>query len=160
MNNNNQDKILMTQDGLVALKEEYRNLKEVKRPALVDRMAGARSEGDLSENSEYIQSREELAFLDGRLEELDDILQRAQAVNNGGHNKCQTVDFGCKVTVKTSLNGEQFFYLVGEWEADPAQQKISHQSPLGKLLIGRKIGEKVEVEAPAGKVTYTILSIE
>ena len=147
----------MTKEGLVALKKELDELVEVKRPRLVERLANARSQGDLTENSDYSNAKEELEFLDGRIEELEDVLKTATIVS--GNNKKNGVAVGTRVTLKT--NGEKHIYeMVGEWEADPANKKISPESPLGKRLFGKKVGEKIEVEAPAGKVEYEILAIE
>ena len=149
--------VQMTKEGLVALKKELDELVEVKRPRLVERLANARSQGDLTENSDYSNAKEELEFLDGRIEELEDVLKTATIVS--GNNKKNGVAVGTRVTLKT--NGERHIYeMVGEWEADPANKKISPESPLGKRLFGKKVGEKIEVEAPAGKVEYEILAIE
>lgn len=148
--------IQMTKVGLEALKKELEGLIDTKRPRLVERLSHARAEGDLSENSDYANAREELEFLDGRIAELQGVLRNASLVsgkNNGD------VGIGTKVTVK--VNGDRHVYeIVGEWEADPVNKKISPESPLGKALLGKRIGEKTEVEAPAGKLTYEILAIE
>lgn len=156
---NNQENILITEEGLQNLKEEYLRLTKVKRPAIVVRLSDSRQGGDLAENSEYLQAKEELAFIDGRISELEGVLERATlvAVKSGPRDK---VDLGCRVTLITNGKKEQVFHLVGEWEADPTNQKISHSSPLGKLLLGRKVGEEIEFEAPAGKIIYKILKIE
>jgi len=147
--------VKLTQEGLNTLKAELADLRDIKRPKLVDRLANARSQGDLSENSDYQSAKEELEFLDGRIEELEEVVKTAEVVpatKNGG------IDVGTKVTVK--LNDKEIvFNIVGEWEADPMQKKISHESPLGKALVGKKVGDKVEVEAPAGTVEYEILAI-
>jgi transcription elongation factor GreA len=148
----------MTKEGLEALKRELDELVEVKRPKLVERLAYARQQGDLSENSDYLNAREELEFLDGRISELEQVL-KSTSVIEGKNGKKDGVGLGTKVTVKVD-GKKSVFDIVGEWEADPVNKKISHESPLGKALVGKKIGEKVEVEAPAGKLTYEILAIE
>ena len=149
--------IQMTKVGIEALSKELRDLVDVKRPKLVERLAFARGEGDLSENSDYQSAREELEFMDGRIAEIEDVLKNASVVSTNGKNG--GVGVGTKITVK--FNGNQHvFEMVGEWEADPANKKISPGSPLGKALFGKKVGEKAEVEAPAGNVTYEILAIE
>jgi len=141
--------LTLTKEGLVKLKAELGELTDEKRPKLVERLAYARSQGDLSENSDYQSAREELEFLDGRIDELTEVTKTAK-VSDGG---------GTKITVK--LNGKKsIFDIVGEWEADPMNKKISDKSPLGLALLGKKPGEKVEVEAPAGKVVYEILGVE
>jgi transcription elongation factor GreA len=151
--------IYVTRDGLLELKHELEELSKVKRPSVLERVSQARSMGDLAENSEYTAAREELSLIDGRIEELSEIIKRASLIeeNHKGGKKA-LVQLGSVVTL--SVNGKkEKFNLVGEWEADPKAKKISHESPLGKALIGKSIGEKVEVEAPVGKVTYTIVSI-
>jgi len=152
--------IQMTKEGFGALEKELRELVEEKRPKLVDRLSFARQQGDLSENSDYINAREELEFLDGRIDELEVVIKTASIVDGNHHKKASDgVSLGTKVTLK--VNGDKHVYeIVGEWEADPVNKKISHESPLGRALVGKKIGEKVEVEAPAGKVRYEILGIE
>lgn len=152
MNNN----VVVTKEGLETLKAEYEELVQVKRPAAVERLANAREQGDLSENSEYTDAKQNLAFIDGRIAELEVVLHDVKVVTT--HTKGQ-VDVGSKVTLHINGKKEEFT-VVGEWEADPTAKKISHESPLGKALLGKKVGEKVEVEAPAGKIFYKILHIE
>jgi transcription elongation factor GreA len=150
--------VKLTKTGLDALRKELTELRDVKRPKLVERLANARSQGDLSENSDYQSAREELEFLDGRIDELEEVLGHASVVTAKSKNG-HSVSLGTKVTVK--VNGkETIFDIVGEWEADPINKKISHNSPLGLALLGKKVGEVTEVEAPAGKINYEILAIE
>jgi len=152
-----QEPILVTPQGLEQLKKEFDDLANNKRPKAVKRLADAKAEGDLSENSEYSAAVEELSFIDGRVSELEEILKQARAVVHTKNGKAN-IELGSKVTVKA--NGKSVvFSIVGEWEADPKLQKISHSSPLGKALIGKKKGEKVEVNAPVGKVMYQIVDI-
>jgi transcription elongation factor GreA len=151
------NKVLLTREGLQELKREYTQLTNVKRPDAVQRLSDARDLGDLSENSEYAAAKQDLTFIDGRILELEETIHGAKLIS-GNHTKSQ-VDVGCKVILH--INGKKDEYmLVGEWEADPKEKKISHESPLGKALMGKKVGDKVEVEAPAGKITYRILGIE
>src|SRR4030067_3838633 len=124
-------KVHLTQEGLEEIKTELQNLIDNKRPSVVDRVARARDFGDLTENSEYHQARDELSFIDGRIEELEEIVAKAVIID--GKKKKKTVDIGSKVTIIS--NGQKNTYtIVGEWEADPKEKKISHQSPLGKAL--------------------------
>lgn len=151
------NQIQLTIDGKKALQEELKFLVEEKRPKLVDRLSYARQQGDLSENSDYANAKEELEFLDGRIEEIEDVLKNAKIVATVNGNG--VVGVGAKVTVK--INGREITYdIVGEWEADPMNKKISHTSPLGQALSGKKKGESIEVEAPAGKIVYEILKVE
>jgi len=149
-------KIYLTQEGLDELKKEFEELTKVKRPEVLDRVSQARNMGDLSENAEYTVAREELSFIDGRIDELEELLKKAVLISN---NHSNTIKLGSTVKVHTGSDHEEFT-VVGEWEADPKEKKISHESPLGKALIGKKVGETVEVEAPAGKITYTIKEIK
>lgn len=155
MDNHNHQQLL-TKEGLEALKVEYDELVKTKRPAAVTRLSDAREAGDLAENSEYTDAKQDLSFIDGRIAELEDLLHAAKiiTVKPNGH-----IDIGSKVTLH--VNGKkEMFHLVGEWEADPTNKKISHESPLGKALLGKRVGEQVEVEAPAGKIKYKILEVE
>ncbi|OGY12331.1 MAG: hypothetical protein A3F61_00205 [Candidatus Blackburnbacteria bacterium RIFCSPHIGHO2_12_FULL_41_13b] len=154
-----QTKAQMTQEGFDTLQKELEELK-IKRPAIVDRLSNARSMGDLSENNDYHNAKEALEFLDGQIEELGEVLAHAEIVKNGkSHGKGAVVGLGTKV--KVGINGkEHLFHIVGEWEADPKEKKISHESPLGQALVGKKIGDKALVDAPAGKIEYTVLAIE
>ena len=151
------NKVLLTKEGLEELKREYAQLTTVKRPGAVQRLSDARDLGDLSENSEYAAAKQDLTFIDGRILELEEIIHGAKLIS-GNHTKSQ-VDIGCKVILH--INGKKDEYmLVGEWEADPKEKKISHESPLGKALMGKKVGDRVIVAAPAGKIIYKILGIE
>jgi transcription elongation factor GreA len=158
MNQSNKDDetVLLTKDGLEKLNKELKNLIEVKRPEVVQKISIARDMGDLSENAAYVSARDEQAFTEGRISELEEIIKNA-VVSNGTLSK-GVVSVGCKIRVH--VDGiEQEFCLVGGPEADPKEKKISHESPLGKALMGKKIGDKVEIDAPMGKLVYTILSV-
>jgi len=152
------NQLQLTKEGFQELKVELEELVEVKRPRLVERISNARQQGDLSENSDYANAKEELEFLDGRIDELEAVIKNAQVVRNGNGKK-DGIGIGTKVTLRTK-GKSHIFEIVGDWEADPINKKISPDSPLGMALVGKKIGEKVSVEAPAGKVTYEILAIE
>lgn len=143
MNNN------LTKSGLEELKKELDVLVNDKRPKLVERLANARAMGDLSENADYQSAKEELEMLDGRIDELSEVIKNAVIVE----------EKGTKITVRVS-GKEHVFNIVGEYEADPIHKKISNKSPLGMALLGKKKGDKVEVEAPIGKLTYVILKVE
>lgn len=152
-------KVYITSEGLQELKKEYEDLVKVKRPEVVERVAKAREMGDLSENSEYHAAKENLALIDGRTEELSEIIKMAEIIADGAAKGAKTVQIGSHVTVK--INGKkEVFSLVGEWEADPHEKKISHESPLGKALMGKALNDKIEVEAPAGKIIYHITEIK
>ena len=150
-------KTQVTKEGFESLKKELDVLVMEKRPAAVERLANARQQGDLAENSDYHNAKDELEFLDGRISELEDVLHNAEVIDTTKRNG--EVLVGTKVTLKTNGN-KHTFDIVGEWEADPSQKKISNTSPLGRALVGKKKGDSVEVEAPAGKIVYEVLSIE
>ena len=150
----------LTKDGLAELKKEFEQLTKVRRPEIVKRVSDARNMGDLSENAEYTAAREELSFIDGRIDELEELLKQAVLIedNKAVTSQGKIIQLGSKVTVK--VNGkEEVYMVVGEWEADPTEKKISHESPLGKALLGKGVGEQVEVAAPAGKILYTISAV-
>lgn len=153
----NNKKIYLTKEGLAELKKEYDELINIKRPDVLSRVSQARNMGDLTENAEYVASREELSFIDGRIDELEELLKDAVIIRDSRSSN-HAVKLGSTVTLHAKGKKETFT-VVGEWEADPKEKKISHESPLGKVLIGKKVGEKVEVEAPAGKLTYLIVRI-
>lgn len=155
----NRDEVFLTKEGREELEKEFLVLKEKKLPKLIQRVAKARSFGDLSENAEYSSAREDLAFIEGRIGEIEEILSRAQTIRKiKTGKKGRKVSLGAKVTLK--IKGKKVAYtVVGEWEADPVEKKISQDSPLGKALMGKKEGEKIEVEAPAGKIIYTVHKI-
>src|SRR3989304_7482049 len=147
----NMKKTQLTKTGYEALKQEFEELVSVKKPHAVERLQKARSMGDLSENSEYSAAKEELAFVEGRTQEIEEILRTAEIVEN--HLSGNQIELGTSVTVE--VNGKkELFQIVGEFEADPMKQKLSHTSPIGQALIGKKQGEWVEVEVPAGEVKY------
>jgi len=155
---NNQDKIPITKEGLKEIQEEYDKLVNVKRPEAVKRVAETRTIGDLTEDNEHTQAKQALSFVDGRVSELGEVIKNAQIISQGSKKHMQ-VNLGCRITV-TGGGKTLVYHLVGEWEADPAEMKISHKSPLGQSLLGKKVGDKVKVEAPAGKIVYTIKKID
>ncbi len=150
-----QKKIHLTKEGYEKLKKEYEELKNVKRPAAVERLQKARSMGDLSENSEYTAAREELNFIDGRIAELEAVLNQAEIVEK---EKGEGVQLGDKVLLE--VEGREFeILLVGEFEADPMGNKFSINSPLGQALVGKKEGEEVKISTPAGEKIYRVKRI-
>ncbi len=152
-------KIYLTKEGLGVLKKELDELNKVKRPDILERVSQARSMGDLSENAEYVAARDELAFIDGRIDELEELIRQASVIHEPGKKGSSLIKLGSRVILHVGGKKENFM-VVGEWEADPAEKKISHESPLGKALLGKKVGEKVEVSAPAGKILYTIIEVQ
>lgn len=152
-------KIYLTKEGLADLQKEYDDLVKVKRPEVLERVSSARNQGDLSENAEYTAARDELSFIDGRIEEIEELLKQATLIQDTPTGAKAEIALGSKVTLKIGAK-EEIFTVVGEWEADPTAKKISHESPLGKALLGKMKGDAVEVEAPAGKVLYTVVAVK
>lgn len=151
-----EEKVYVTQEGLKSLQEEYDNLSSVRRKEVAEKLRKARELGDVTENAAYDAAKDEQAFIEGRIAELESILKRVEVVKNSGAGK---IAIGS--TVQVHLDGdEQEFKIVGAHEADPTAGKISHESPLGQSLLGKKVGDKIEVEAPVGKLTYCILKIK
>lgn len=151
------DAVVLTQEGYDELVLELKTIRDEKRPKAIDRVATARSFGDLSENSEYHAAREDLAFLEGRLSEIETLVAKAKIVKNKKDHS--TVSVGSTVTVHIG-RVKHTYKIVGEWEANPAEKKISESSPLGKALVGKKQGDEIEVSAPAGQIKYKIAAIE
>lgn len=146
----------ITKEGLEKIQEELRYLKGDKRREIAARIEKAKELGDLSENAEYAEAKDEMAFVEGRILELENSISRAAVINR--HN-ADAVTIGAQVTVKGD-GGEKTYTIVGSNEADPTQGKISNETPLAQALIGRKIGEEIEVATPRGKIRYTIIRIE
>jgi transcription elongation factor GreA len=147
--------VYLSKEGFEKFKEELKYLKTVKRPEVAKRIQAAKEHGDLKENAEYHDARDEAAFIDGRINELSDFLPKAILISGGTKDQ---VCMGCTVTV-TYDGKEKTFMVVGSQEADPVGGRISNESPIGKALLGRKIGESVEVPLPARSITYTIIAI-
>jgi transcription elongation factor GreA len=149
--------IQLTKTGFEKLKQELEELKTKTREQVLKRLNQARSMGDLSENSAYSSAKEELNLVEGRIAELEEILKNAKIVEEVQDKT--TVQLGSSVVVE--INGKkEKFEIVGEFEADPLNKKLSHTSPIGKALFGKKIGEWVEVEVPAGKIRYKVVEIQ
>lgn len=151
------DNKVLTKEGLSKLKEELEYLKSVKRPQIAERIKSAKELGDLSENAEYQEAKEAQSFVEGRILELEHLIKTSavvEKVKNDGR-----VQVGCQV--KIDRNGQTMnFTIVGSTEADPVQGKISLESPFGEALMGKSIGEEVEVDLPSGKTKCKILEIQ
>ena len=153
--------ILVTKEGLKKLNEELDELRNVKRKEVAERIKEAISYGDLSENSEYEEAKNEQAFVEGRIIELEDKVKYAKIISEKHH--IATVQIGTRVFVKNhSKRGGQNeeYTIVGSTEADPLNHKISNESPVGSALLDRKTGDMVKVQIPAGFVEYEILKLE
>lgn len=151
-------KTYLTREGLEKLKEELHELKTVKRKEISDRIQDAKELGDLSENAEYAEAKEQQSFTEGRIAELDSILKNAELIENQGENDGH-VQVGSRVEVESD-GLQQTYAIVGSNEADPSSGFISNESPLGQAFLGKKIGDAIEIEVPKGKVTFRIQNIK
>lgn len=153
-------KNLMTYAGLKKLEDELHELKVVRRKEVAEKIKEAREQGDLSENAEYDAAKDEQRDIEARIEELEAILKNAEVVVEDEADT-EKINVGCKVLVyDEEFEEEVEFKIVGSTEANSLQGKISNESPLGKALIGSKVGDEISVEAPAGMMNYKILKIE
>ncbi len=149
-----EDELYLTPDGADKLRKELQELKGPKRNEIAARLRHAVSQGDLSENADYISTKEDQAFLEGRIQELELILKDATIVEREARS--DNVAVGSTVVVQNENEAEETFYIVGEKEADPRNGKISHKSPIGKSLMGKGVGDVAVAETPGGKVEFKI----
>lgn len=152
--------IPITAAGAERLREELHRLKHVERPAVIEAIAEARAQGDLSENAEYDAARERQGFVEGRISELDGVLSNAQVIHPAELDADGKIVFGATVEIEELESGEKVVYqIVGDIEADIRHNKISISSPVARALIGKTEGDVVEVQAPSGSREYEILSV-
>ncbi len=153
-------KNVLTYEGLRKLEEELEDLKTVKRKEVAKKIAEAREQGDLSENAEYDAAKAEQLEYENRIEEIEQILKYAEVVVEDNVDLGK-VSIGCKVKIMDlEYNDEMDFKIVGSTEANSLGGKISNESPVGKALLGHKIGDTVKVDTQSGKLKYKILNIE
>jgi transcription elongation factor GreA len=150
-------KYLLTPEGLEKLNEELKHLINDRRKEVIERIREAAAHGDLSENADYAQAREEQSFIEGRIQEIEDIIKNAEIIHASSHGS--TISIGSTVHVK-SASGEKKYTIVGSNEANPKEGKISNESLVGKGLLGKKVGAKFAVSTPAGEMEYEIISID
>lgn len=153
----NQQIHYLTSEGEAKLRAELAELTGPRREELAQRLRSAIQMGDLSENADYHKAKEDQAFLEGRIQELEAILRMATIIEN---TQSDVVAVGSKVTIQEEDFDPETFYLVGAKEADPRNGKISNESPFGRALLDHKVGDMVEAETPAGKIKLKILKIE
>lgn len=151
--------VILTYEGLVKLEEELEEYKSVKRKEVADRIKQALAFGDISENAEYDEAKNDQAFIEGRIATIENMLKNAKVIDEDDITT-DVVNVGSKVKVKDLKNNEEEEYtIVGSAEADPKQDKISNESPVGKAMIGNKVGNIVEITVPDGIIEYKILKI-
>jgi len=150
----------MTAQGLARLEEELKHLKAIARPEAIRSIAEAREHGDLSENAEYHAARERQSFIEGRVAELEDKMARAEVIDISSLSG-KTVTFGATVTLVDEDTDEKLTYqLVGELEADVKEGRLAVTAPLARAIIGKEVGDTVEVNTPKGEKAYEILKVK
>lgn len=153
------EKFPLTKEGFNELEQELRHLKAIERPNIIAAIAEARSHGDLSENAEYSAAKEKQSFIEGRIQELEAVISRAQVIDPS-QNKGDVIRFGATVViVDEDTDIEQTYQIVGDYESNIEKNKISTSSPLAKALIGKETGDIIEYTAPAGKKSFEILNV-
>ena len=153
------DKFPLTKDGFTALELELKNLKGVERPNIIAAIAEARSHGDLSENAEYSAAKEKQSFIEGRIQELEVVISRAQVIDPASVQG-SVIRFGATVILADENSDEEKTYqIVGDYESDIEKNKISLSSPLAKALIGKEAGDEVIYMAPGGKKSFEIVDV-
>ena len=151
----------ITAEGLQKLEEELAQRKSVIREEILERIKEARAQGDLSENSEYDQAKEDQGKNESRIVELEQMIKTAVIIDTSASSKEGKISLGCTVVLKDMETDEEETYtLVGTTEADPFDNKISNESPVGKAVIGKKIGDVVIAVTPAGELSYKILEVK
>lgn len=148
----------LTPEGAAKVKAELEQLKNVERPALAKRLRDAIQQGDLSENADYHVAKEDQAFLEGKILQLEETLRRAVIIQETTFS--DTVQPGSRVTVQEAGDDPETFVLVGAREASPREGRISNESPVGRALLGRRAGDVVRAATPAGEIELKILKIE
>lgn len=153
------DKIYLTNEGFLEIEEELNNLKEVKRPEIIKALKDARSLGDLSENADYDAARNEQAQIEGRIQELEKILETAEIIEKKSNGK---VGIGSTVIIEYDDDPDdtEEYMIVGSKEADPSNNKISNQSPLAIAIMNAKVGQICNVESPNGTYNVKVLEIK
>lgn len=150
----------LTKEGAEELRRELNELINVRRPALALKLKEAIAQGDLSENADYHDAKEQQAFLEGRIQYLENTLRSAKVIDNSTAGPSDAVRVGARVTIEPKGEPEETYTIVGAAEANPREGKISHESPLGSALMGRRVGEKVAIDAPDGRMTFKIKAIQ
>ena len=151
----------LTAAGAERIRLELKELKSVKRPAVIDAIATAREHGDLKENAEYHAAREEQGFIEGRIAELESALSNSQVIDISQIKETGRVVFGCTVgLLDVASDSELVYQIVGDIEADINENRIAISSPIARALIGKQAGEEAVVEAPGGTMEYVITAVE
>ncbi len=149
----------LTPEGMVELEQELDHLRSVRRKEVADLINQSKELGTALNNAEYDDAKLQQSFVEGRIQELESVLHYATVIKHG-QGPAGTISVGSRVVATTSDGDEEHFSVVGHHEANPLEGKISNESPVGKALMGRKVGAKVKIKVPDGVITYTIRSVE
>jgi transcription elongation factor GreA len=152
------DQTFLTREGLKKLEEELEHLRTVRRAQVAERLHNAQEDGELIENAEYEDAKNEQAFVEGRILTLEAMLSNAVIIKDNGPEG--VVALGSKITVKENGGRPEVYMLVGAAEASPKEGRISNESPLGRALLGRRVGDEVKVNAPAGTLSFRVVAID
>ena len=152
---------ILTAEGLIKLEDELNNLRTVRRQEVAERLKVAISYGDISENSEYDDAKSEQAFIEGRILELEQMINTATIIDDTANKKKGVVSLGSVVVVKDMETGEEEVYtIVGTTEADPFENRISNESPVGAAILGQKVNTVVQVNTPVGELAYKNVKVD
>jgi transcription elongation factor GreA len=150
--------VYLTAEGVENLRQELEHLTHVKRPALAERLHKAIQQGDLSENADYTTAKEEQGWLEGRIQQIEAMLRRSVIIESASADR---IALGSRVTViEEGMDEAEVFHIVGPAEADPANGRVSNESPLGRALLGQRVGERVTVKTPGGMIVFQITAIQ
>ena len=153
-----QQETLLTPEGFQKLEEELHYLKTVRRPEVAQAIHEAKMDGDVSENAGYDEAKRQQAFLEGRIMTIEGMLKNAVIIESNGPS--DTISLGSQVTIQEDGYEPETYVIVGSAESDPGSGRISNESPLGRALLGQRVGDRVKFEAPSGKVEMEVLRIE
>jgi transcription elongation factor GreA len=152
--------IQLTAEGKRKLEDELLNLRTVRRQEVADRIQQAKAYGDISESGEYEDAKNEQAWTEGRIREIEQWLAHAEIIQDNGHGDKNIVRIGTRVTIRDEYGEKEIYTLVSSPEAKSSENKISNESPIGSAMVGKRKGDQFFVDAPAGRLAFTVVSIE
>lgn len=159
-NTQSDNRVYISAEGLERMKEELEELRNIRRPEVAELIQRAKELGDITDSAQYDAAKNEQAFLEGRIRHLEDNIRRALIIEEQGPEGDGAVRVGSTVLVRDGEGEEERWTIVGRAEADASQGRISNESPVGGALLGKRAGEALEIETPAGSLTFTISSVE
>lgn len=154
-----EEKVLLTAEGLEKLKSELEHLVNTRRPQVVEKLQDSKQLGDAVDNAEYEEAKNEQAFVEGRIKTVERMIRNVEVVSGEKARRPSRVEFGTTVTMLNEKGEEREYTIVGKAESDPKNGKISNESPVGKALLGKHVGDEVEVDAPKGTIKHRVLAI-